>query len=323
MNLLTRWLRQPQRVWMRRAIFQVHLWTGLTLGLYVVVLSLTGSALVYRAELDRLLASPRAALNEAATPLSAEELRAAAARAYPDWMVTEVHEGSYRARTGGRGPRRPPDPTATIVIERDGQTRDRLFDPYTGEDLGESTTRGQFFVLWLVRLHDDLLLERPDGPWLNGALSLAFTLTVLSGAIVWWPGVSRWKRSLGVNVSAGWRRFNWDLHSAVGFWLFLFMLMWGLSGWYMGMPDPLTNLVERFSDPNGPYGERPGDVFLEWLPRLHFGRWRDPVWGPWLKAVWAIVGLVPAVMFVTGLIMWWNRVVRRRRSAPDAVAEVA
>ena len=319
---LTRWLRQPQRVWLRRAIFQIHLWTGLTLGLYVVVLSVTGSALVYRGELDRLLASPRAALQEGAAVLTADELRRAAAGAHPGWTVTEVHEGSYRPSTGGRGPRRPPDPTATIVIERDGQTRDRLFDPYTGEDLGESTTRGQFFVLWVVRLHDDLLLERPDGPWLNGALSLVFTLTVLSGAIVWWPGVARWRRSLGVNVTAGWRRFTWDLHSALGFWLFVFMLMWGISGWYMGMPDPLTNFVERFSDPNAPYGERPGDVLLEWLPRLHFGRWRDPVWGPGLKAVWAIVGLVPAIMFASGLIMWWNRVIRRRRSTPDIVAEL-
>ena len=34
-----RWLQQPQRVWLRRALFQVHLWTGLILGLYVVVLS--------------------------------------------------------------------------------------------------------------------------------------------------------------------------------------------------------------------------------------------------------------------------------------------
>ena len=317
MNVLTRWLRQPQRTWLRRAVFQIHLWMGLALGLYVVVLSVTGSALVYRVELDRFLASPRAVLNEAATPMTADQLRSAAARAHPGWTVTEVHEGSYRGRTGGRGgPPRPPDPTAMIVLEREGQSRDRLFNPYTGEDLGESTTAGQFFVLWLVRLHDDLLLERPDGPWLNGALSLVFTLSVVSGAIIWWPGVSRWKRSLGVKVTAGWRRFNWDLHSALGFWLFAFLLMWGISGWYMGMPDPLTKLIERFSDPEGPYGERPGDLLLEWLPRLHFGRWRDPTWGPWLKAVWAAFGLVPAVMFVTGLIMWWNRVVRRRRSAP-------
>jgi uncharacterized iron-regulated membrane protein len=31
-----------------------------------------------------------------------------------------------------------------------------------------------------------------------------------------------------------------------------------------------------------------------------------------LKAFWAFVGLVPALMFVTGVVMWWNRVLRRR-----------
>ena len=33
---------------------------------------------------------------------------------------------------------------------------------------------------------------------------------------------------------------------------------------------------------------------------------------PWLKAVWALVGLMPAMMFVTGAIMWWQRVMRKR-----------
>jgi len=31
-------LRQPQRVWLRRACCQIHLWTGLALGLYVVLM---------------------------------------------------------------------------------------------------------------------------------------------------------------------------------------------------------------------------------------------------------------------------------------------
>ena len=104
MNVLTRFFHQPQRVWLRRAIFQVHLWTGVALGLYVVVLSLTGSALVYRAELDRFFATPRAVLDEAATPMTADQLRAAAMKAYPGWTVNEVHEGRYRARSGGPAP---------------------------------------------------------------------------------------------------------------------------------------------------------------------------------------------------------------------------
>jgi uncharacterized iron-regulated membrane protein len=164
-------------------------------------------------------------------------------------------------------------------------------------------------VLWLARLHDELLFDRP-GRWWNGMLSLVMTVLVLTGLIVWWPGSSRWKRSMQIKWSSGWRRFNWDLHSAIGLWLFLFMLMWGISGFYLGVPEPFSNFVDSISDPNAFLGERPGDVVLLWLTRLHFGRWRN---APVLKAVWAVIGLVPALMFVTGVIMWWNRVLRRRK----------
>jgi uncharacterized iron-regulated membrane protein len=101
------------------------------------------------------------------------------------------------------------------------------------------------------------------------------------------------------------------VHSALGFWLFLFLLMWGVSGFYLGIPEPFSDFVDRISNPDDFLGERPGDIVLSWLTRLHFGRWRGM---PALKAVWAILGLVPAVMFVTGVVMWWNRVLRRRGS---------
>jgi uncharacterized iron-regulated membrane protein len=310
MGTWNRWLRQPQRVWLRRAAFQIHLWIGLAIGLYIVMLSVTGSALVYRNELDRYFATPRPQFDANATPLTTDEIRAVAEKAYPGYTVTYISERISRR-----------NPTISVTAERGDEKKDRLFNPYTGEDLGDSVTKGELSVLWLARLHDELLLDRP-GLWWNGLGSLIFTLLVLTGAVVWWPGVTRWKRSLGVKWSGGWRRFNWDLHSAMGFWLFLFMLMWGVSGFYLGMPEPLTNLVERFSDPEGVPGERPGDLMLTWLTRLHFGRWRDPGWGPWLKATWAIVGLAPAIMFVTGIVMWWNRVVRKRaaRNVPEMAA---
>ena len=45
------YINRPQRVWCRRALFQVHLWVGIVLGLYVIVIGLTGSILVFRDEL--------------------------------------------------------------------------------------------------------------------------------------------------------------------------------------------------------------------------------------------------------------------------------
>src|SRR4030095_10329560 len=56
-TMWTRWVRQPQKVWMRRALFQVHLWSGIAIGLYIFMISVTGSVLVYRNEL--FVASPR------------------------------------------------------------------------------------------------------------------------------------------------------------------------------------------------------------------------------------------------------------------------
>ena len=291
------WVRQPQAVWLRRALFQVHLWSGLAIGLYIVMLSVTGSALVYRNELDRYFATPRPAFDAKATRLSADELRRVAEKAYPGWAITRV---------GDRVTRR--NPTIEIWVERNGEKKERLFNPYTGAELGPSITQGEHFVLWLARLHDDLLFDRAGRYW-NGVGSGIATVLCLTGLVVWWPGSTRWKRSLQIKWTSGWRRFNWDLHSAIGFWLFLFMLMWGVSGFYLGIPEPFSNFVDSISDPDDYLGERPGDIVLLWLTRLHFGRWRNM---PVLKAVWAVLGLVPALMFVTGVIMWWNRVLRRR-----------
>jgi uncharacterized iron-regulated membrane protein len=294
MGVWQRWVLQPQRLWLRRAVFQVHLWTGLILGLYIVMLSITGSLLVYRSEVDRWLGSPRPDFEEGRPTLSKDEMTAAITRALPGWTVLR--------QTQRVSPR---FPVIQALLERDGVQESRIFDPYTGAHLGLATTPAQLQLLKVVRLHDDLLYDT-DGRWWNGIGSAVVTMLVLTGAIVWWPGVSRWRRSLGVRFRGGWRRWTWDLHSAMGFWTFLFMLVWGISGFYMGVPDPFTWLVDTFSDPNVEFGQRTGDEVLRVLTRLHFGRWPNP----WLKALWAVVGLAPAIMLVTGAAMWWNRTLR-------------
>ena len=53
MSLAQRWLRHPQSVWLRKALFQVHLWTGIALALYILIMSLTGTVLIYRRELSK------------------------------------------------------------------------------------------------------------------------------------------------------------------------------------------------------------------------------------------------------------------------------
>jgi uncharacterized iron-regulated membrane protein len=308
MSQLKQWLRQPQRLWLRRSLFQIHLWTGLALGLYIVVLSATGSELVYRRELVALFKTPIPDTESSREPLKTDELRAAVQARYPDHNITDLKEAITR-RTA----------VVYVTVERNAEKKERLFNPYTGEDLGDAFTRGERAVLWTVRLHDELLYGRSGRFW-NGVASAFVTVLCLTGAVVWWPGTNRWRRSLYVKSRSGWRRFTWDLHSAMGAWLFLFILMWGVSGFYMGAPEPFTALVDYISDPDpAVLGDRPADLALAWLSRLHFGRWQSGS----LKALWAVIGLVPAAMFVTGVIMWWNRVVRKRPARNVAESRVA
>jgi len=298
--LWSQWIRQPQTLWIRRAFFQVHLWTAIALVAYIVMLSITGSVLVYRNEINTLVATPKPPFDPNASRLTTQQIREAAQRVYPDWIITSVSERITRR-----------SPAYEVSLEHGAgsiEKKSRYFNPYTGADLGDVFTRGERNLYWVVELHDNLLIGN-DGKFWNGVGSIVVTVTCLTGLVVWWPGVARWKRSLVIQWSSGWRRFNWDVHSAFGFWLFLFLLMWGISGIYLGIPEPFTRVAEHFSDPNAKV-QSTGDLVLVWLARLHFGRWRDY---PNLKILWVVLGLAPALMAITGCIMWWNRVVRRRR----------
>jgi uncharacterized iron-regulated membrane protein len=303
-------LRQPRQVWLRRAAFQVHLWIGLALGLYIVVLCLTGSVLVYRDVLDEALETPAPAFEPGRAPLSVEELTQAALRAYPGYTVTRAGNFINRRR-----------PVVEVWVERGDERIERVFNPYTGEDIGPALHWVTRANIWVAKLHDELLFEDGfRGRFWNGIGSALVTLLCLTGAIVWWPGVRSWRRGLGVKWRAAWPRLNYDLHSAMGFWFFLLILMWGLTGVYLAIPEPFVALVDRYSDPDAILGTRTGDVVLRWGTRLHFGRWRAQ---PVLRAVWAVIGLIPAIMFVTGAIMWWQRVLRKRQVRPveaDAAA---
>src|SRR5216110_53667 len=50
MTYWQRWISHPQTAWLRKATFQLHLWSGIGIGLYVLVISVTGSIVVYRNE---------------------------------------------------------------------------------------------------------------------------------------------------------------------------------------------------------------------------------------------------------------------------------
>jgi uncharacterized iron-regulated membrane protein len=311
LNLWQRWVRQPRTIWLRRALFQLHLWSGVALGLYILLMSVTGSVLVYRNELYRA-ATPEPIISTGSGPrLTDDQLAEAARRAYSGYRVVRIS----RARNL--------DQAVDVSLSRGREVKKRLFDPRSGSDLGDTVPTGIWLTSSLLDLHDNLLAG-PTGRAVNGVGAFALVAVALTGLAIWWPGIKTWRRSLTVRRGVGWKSFNWHLHSMIGFWSFGFVLVFGLSGVYLSFPEWFQDFADRLQPPTAANaGMRIVDKVLYWLAFLHFGRINGigiPCKGPGVcdqttKAVWAIFGIAPAIMFVTGAIMWWNRVLRPRLKA--------
>jgi uncharacterized iron-regulated membrane protein len=135
-------------------------------------------------------------------------------------------------------------------------------------------------VEWIVDLHENLLFG-PPGRLVNGIGAICVILLCFTGAVIWWPGITNWRRALAVNWNSHLGRLSWDMHSALGFWCFLFVLF--------GVLDP---------------GDSFTDDTLLWLSNLHFGRFN------WFsKAFWVLLGLAPAALSVTGVFLCCRRMI--------------
>lgn len=210
---------------MRRVLFQVHLWVGLATGLYIFIVSASGSLIVFRRELDRVLC-PAAC------------------------------EPSYITR--------------------------------------------------IAEFHDHLGMGR-TGLLVNGLGSIAVLAMCVTGAILWWPGRTRWRRSLVLRRGVSARRFIFDLHNVLGIWLLLLIALWAVTGLYFAFPGPFNALDDRLLlSGRDSHAAQALEDLIAWMVRVHFGR----AFGTPVEALWVLLGLTPCGLLITGALMWWNRVWR-------------
>lgn len=203
------------RLWIRR----VHLTLALSMGLFLSVLGLSGSVLVFGDEIDRWL---RPELRTVSVPNSAEpvELDAAVAAArdavpgarplYLNFPTRE--DGSY----------------LFWLYADDGHFTKAYVDPYTASVLGH-TSEHAGFVGFMHDLHIHLLLG-DNGVTVVGILGLGLFVLMATGLYLWWPGWGRVRTALGVKWSASLRRRIYDLHRAAGAWATPLLALTAVTG---------------------------------------------------------------------------------------------
>jgi uncharacterized iron-regulated membrane protein len=293
MNSWQRWVQAPQTLWFRKVLFQVHLWMGIGFGLYVLIISVSGSALLLKWPFYGWF-EPKNIEPSETIPLQGDDLTA---------RMTEVYAGYELGFTTYSSE---PDLATYVVLKKDGEYIPHYFNQYTGEDVGPAHPWQIKTVQWLSEVHVDLLMGEM-GQKVNGVGGLLFMLMSLSGLMIWWQGRERWFEGLQIKRHSN-RFFIWKLHSFIGFWSLLLMFAWGVSGFQLGFPQFINSMVVWFE--TGFTNFIPLDSWLRFFRRIHFARYGE---GPWANWGWIIVSFLPTALFITGFTLWWKRVVLKQR----------
>src|SRR5687767_15936328 len=94
----------------KRVIFQVHMWGGLSLGIYAFLIGVTGSVLVFREEIVHRIA-PEPAVGASSGEISLERMVEAIRSQRPGWNIWAIEAprrsdapwSSYLIQPGGAG----------------------------------------------------------------------------------------------------------------------------------------------------------------------------------------------------------------------------
>jgi uncharacterized iron-regulated membrane protein len=199
---------------LRTLIFWIHLPAGVTAGVVILVMCVTGV----------LLACQQPAIAWAERSYRSRPPSPGTAR-----LAVEALLERARAERPGLRPttltvRADPTAPVTIAVGREGQV---LLDAYSGAVLGPGATRTRAFFRAVEDWHRRLAMEgeaRETGRAVTGAANLAFLVLVVTGPILWWPRrgsrpVAFFQRGLAGRA----RDFNG--HNVLGIWSALPLLV--------------------------------------------------------------------------------------------------
>jgi len=201
--------------------FQTHWLLGITAGIVLAVIGVTGASLSFQNQILRALNPGVVSIAEPGERgLTPAELFARVQAAAPDKKMisltvsSDPHDAARVSFAGGNGPR--------------GETR--YVDPYTGALLSHGALRGESTLRLLDQIHRRLAAGEV-GKQITGASTLVLVVLALSGLYLRWPrSAGNWRKWLTLDWARKGRGFLWDLHAVAGTWALVFYLCAALTG---------------------------------------------------------------------------------------------
>ena len=226
----------------------VHLWLGLTLGLLLSVYGITGSILVFHAEIDEWL-HPDMLVVEAPAQTNYRPLAEIFAAGKSAMPAAAKHTFATYPRNASAAFKL----NFSVTVADGTESWLVAVDPYTARATGKqlqsrsSDWLPNTFIGLIFELHYDLLLPPAIGDLLVGVSGALLIISTLTGLIVWWPLTGQWRNALTFKSGTSKVRFNYDLHKISGFYTALVMVPVLFSGIYMVLPHNVVPVLEVFS----------------------------------------------------------------------------
>ncbi|MFT3703275.1 MAG: PepSY-associated TM helix domain-containing protein [Agriterribacter sp.] len=222
----------------KKIIGTTHLWLGLTSGLVVFILGLTGCLLAFEYEIKDAIYKDRYFTQPQQSPkLSLQQLlplaQQAIGKAYPINSI-DIDEANNRTIAFSAAKENPDGWNYFNALEYSYVV---YLNPYTGKVLKVENAKIELFRVILI-VHYDLLLEQ-TGKKIIGWSTVVFIVMLLTGLILWWPknkAAARQRFSFKWKKTTKWKRKNYDLHNILGFYALIFALLIALTGLVWAFP---------------------------------------------------------------------------------------
>jgi uncharacterized iron-regulated membrane protein len=200
---------------------QLHLWLGISSGLVVFIVALTGCLLVFEEELEPVINKSFhiVQIPESRERLPLDHIAAIASKAFPDNRLSRIIVEKREDRT-------------VLFGFETGKKEKEIFtvavNPYTGGIAGSRNEHDTFFDI-VLRLHRYLCLGE-TGKTITGISCVCFLIIMITGLVLWWPNRKNKQQRFKVKWNASFKRRNWDLHAVVGFYAMPFIFLIALTG---------------------------------------------------------------------------------------------
>jgi sulfite reductase (NADPH) flavoprotein alpha-component len=258
---------------LKKVLFQVHWFFGITAGLVLALMGITGALYSFEDEIVDALNPDTLFVQPLERQLSLPEMVSKVEAQGKDKVsMFRIEPESNRVAQVWFQP--PP-----------GQRRGEMhnFNPFTGAFTEDAI--GQDFFGFILNLHR-FLAAGEYGKQVTAACTLILVFFCLSGLYLRWPRQALdWRVWLTLDWAKKGRSFNWDLHSVFGTWCLIVYLLLAITG-LMWSYDWVSNGMNKLiGDPpvageqrRGGGGPRPGPGPKEAVPM--------PAAAPDYAAIW-------------------------------------